>query len=117
MAYHGKLRDEGAAERNPEGGWAGLHCCYSDAATERAVSSGGNACGWTRRRRIVRIEGKGSKSSSVFTGETEMFRQYVDIDGFAEATHARAESDSFLFGETVVTIVYRDYQVQLRPGS
>ena len=66
---------------------------------------------------IVRIEGKGSKSSSVFSGETEMFRQYVDIDGFGEATHARAESDSFLFGETVVTIDYRDYQVQLRPGS
>lgn len=61
---------------------------------------------------IVRIEGKGSKSSSVFTGETKMMRQYVDIDGFGEATHARAESDSFLFGQTVVTIDYKDYRIQ-----
>lgn len=65
---------------------------------------------------IVRIEGKGSKSSSVFTGETEMMRQYVDIDGFGEATHARAESDSFLFGPTVVTIDYTGYQIQGRTG-
>jgi hypothetical protein len=65
---------------------------------------------------IVRIEGKGSKSSSVFTGETEMMRQYVDMDGFGEAVHARATSNSFLFGETVVTIDYRDYQFQLRQG-
>jgi hypothetical protein len=63
---------------------------------------------------IVRIEGKGSKSSSVFSGETEMMRQYVDMDGFGEATHARAESDSFLFGQTVVTVDYRDYQIQRR---
>ena len=40
-----------------------------------------------------------------------MMRQYVDIDGFGEAMHARAESDSFLFGPTVVTIDYRDYQI------
>jgi outer membrane lipoprotein-sorting protein len=65
---------------------------------------------------IVRIEGKGSKSTSVFSGETQMMRQYVDMDGFGEAVHARATSDSFLFGETVVTIDYRDYQIQLRKG-
>jgi hypothetical protein len=33
------------------------------------------------------------------------------------ATHARAVSNSFLLGKTVVTIDYRDYQVQLRPGG
>jgi hypothetical protein len=65
---------------------------------------------------IVRIEGKGSKSSSVFTGETQMMRQYVDIDGFGEAIHARGVSDSFLFGPTVVTIDYKDYQIQGRTG-
>ena len=64
--------------------------------------------------KIVQIEGKGSKSSTVFSGATEMMREYADVDGFAEATHARAESDSFLFGQTVVTIDYRDYQVQAR---
>jgi hypothetical protein len=63
---------------------------------------------------IVRLEGKASKSSSVFTGETEMMRQYVDLDGFGEAIHARAESDSFLFGPTVVTIEYKGYQIQKR---
>jgi hypothetical protein len=36
------------------------------------------------------------------------------VDGFAEATHARATSSSFLFGQTVVTIDYSDYQIQLR---
>jgi outer membrane lipoprotein-sorting protein len=65
--------------------------------------------------KIVRVEGKASKSSSVFTGPTQMTRQYADVEGFAQATHARAQSDSFLFGLTVVTIDYRDYQVQLRP--
>ncbi len=65
---------------------------------------------------IVQIEGKGSKSSSVFSGPTEMTRKYADIDGFAQATHARAEAGSFLFGPTVVTIDYRDYQIQLRTG-
>jgi outer membrane lipoprotein-sorting protein len=65
---------------------------------------------------IVQIEGTATKSSSVFTGTTEMMRQYVDIDGFGEATHARAQSDSFLFGPTVVKIDYQDYQIQLQPG-
>jgi len=31
------------------------------------------------------------------------------------ATRARAESDSMLFGRTILTIDYTDYQVQLRP--
>jgi hypothetical protein len=46
-----------------------------------------------------------------------MMRQYVDIDGYGEATHARAESDSFLFGKTVVTIDYKDYRIQRRTGQ
>jgi hypothetical protein len=62
--------------------------------------------------KIVQIEGKGSKSSTVFSGATEMMRKYANVDGFAEALHARAESDSFLFGQTVVTIDYRDYRIQ-----
>ncbi len=66
--------------------------------------------------KIVRIEGTGSKSSSVFTGATQMMRQYANVEGFAQAIHARAESVSFLFGPTVVTIDYRDYQVEKRSG-
>jgi len=63
---------------------------------------------------IVQIDGEGSKSSSIFTGATRMKRQYADVAGFAQATHARAESDSSLFGPTVVTIDYVDYHMELR---
>jgi len=66
---------------------------------------------------IVEIQGTASASASVFTGPTEMMRQYSNLNGYAMATHARAVSNSFLFGQTVVTIDYRDYQVQLRPGG
>jgi outer membrane lipoprotein-sorting protein len=65
----------------------------------------------------VQIQGTASKSPSVFTGPTQMTRQYAIVAGFAQATHARAVSNSFLFGKTVVTIDYRDYQVQLRPAK
>ncbi len=63
---------------------------------------------------IVRIEGTGSKNSSIFSGPTKMMRQYVPVNGYAQALHARAEADSSLFGRTVVTIDYSDYQVQPR---
>jgi hypothetical protein len=64
---------------------------------------------------IVQLVGFASKSASFLTGPTQMMRQYTNIYGFAEATQARAVSNSFLFGQTVVTIDYRDYQIQLRP--
>lgn len=60
---------------------------------------------------IVRLEGTPSKSPSFFAGAAHMLRQYVKVDGFAEAVHARAESDS-LFGKTVITIDYDGYQIQ-----
>jgi hypothetical protein len=63
---------------------------------------------------IVQLQGIASKIPSLFTGPTQMMRQYTSVSGFAMATHARAESDSSLFGRTVVTIDYRDYQLQLR---
>jgi hypothetical protein len=66
---------------------------------------------------IVQVQGTTSGSSSVFTGPTQVMRQYATIGGYSQATHARAVSNSFLFGETVVTIDYRDYHIQLRrPG-
>jgi hypothetical protein len=64
----------------------------------------------------VKVEGVASRSPSVFAGTTRMARRYVNISGYAMATHARAESNSFLFGRTVVIINYSDYQVQLRPN-
>lgn len=62
---------------------------------------------------IAQVEGIASKSPSAFAGTTHMMRQYVQIDGFPMATHARAESSSFLFGRTVVLIDYSDYHLQL----
>jgi hypothetical protein len=66
---------------------------------------------------IVQLQGTGSKSPSMFTGPTQMFRQYTDLDGYGEATHARAVSNSFIFGKTIVKIDYSDYQIQLRPAQ
>jgi outer membrane lipoprotein-sorting protein len=65
---------------------------------------------------IVRLEGVSSKAPSVFAGVTHMMRQYANVDGFSMATHARAESNTFLYGRTVVTIDYSGYQIELRPG-
>lgn len=63
---------------------------------------------------IVRVEGIASQSPSVFAGTTKMMRDYAEVDGYAMATHARAESNSMIFGRTVVTIDYGDYHLQTR---
>jgi hypothetical protein len=63
---------------------------------------------------IVKLEGVASKSVSVFTGPAQVMRQYAVIDGFAEATHARAVSSSYLFGQTVVSIDYQHYEIKIR---
>jgi hypothetical protein len=65
---------------------------------------------------IVEVDGVASRSPSVFAGTTKMMRRYANISGYAMAAHARAESNSFLFGRTVVVIDYSDYQIQLRPA-
>ena len=64
--------------------------------------------------RLVEVEGVASKSPSVFAGSTKMMRRYATIQGYAMATHARAESSSLLFGRTVVTIDYSEYHFQMR---
>ncbi len=66
---------------------------------------------------IVRLEGVASKAPSIFAGSTHMMRQYANVDGFSMATHARAESTTFLYGKTVVTIDYTGYDIEVRPGS
>jgi hypothetical protein len=63
---------------------------------------------------LVEVEGVASKSPSVFAGTTKMMRRYAETQGYAMATHAHAESSSFLFGRTVVTIDYSDYHFDLR---
>lgn len=42
-------------------------------------------------------------------------RQYANMSGFPQATHVRATSNSFMFGETIVKIDYQDYHIRLRP--
>jgi len=66
---------------------------------------------------LVEMDGIPSKAPSIFAGRTQMMRQYRNMNGFAMATRARAESDSGWFGKTVVTIEYQDYKIDLRPAS
>ena len=66
---------------------------------------------------IVQVQGTPSKSPSILAGTTHMMREYRNIDGYAMATHARAESSSFLFRRTVVLIDYSDYRLVLRTPS
>jgi len=62
---------------------------------------------------IVRLEGTATQSPSIFTGPAQVERRYANVNGFGMATRAKAISDSFLLGRTVVTIDYRDYHIQL----
>jgi hypothetical protein len=66
---------------------------------------------------LVQIDGLSSKSPSAFTGDTHLMRQYALIDGFSMATHARAETNSSLIGNSVITIDYSNYQLQLKQGK
>ena len=62
---------------------------------------------------LVEVEGIASQKPSIFAGTTHMMRRYTNMQGYAMATHARAESKSLLFGRTVVTIDYSDYHFQI----
>ncbi len=66
---------------------------------------------------IVRLEGITARSPSVFSGASQVSRQYTMLDGFPMATHARAVSNSWLVGQTVITIDYTDYAIQLRASK
>jgi hypothetical protein len=63
---------------------------------------------------LVQVDGVASKSPSAFAGTTHAMRQYTNVNGFAMAMHARAESTSMLFGQTVIVIDYSNYHLQLR---
>ena len=63
---------------------------------------------------MIQIQGISTKDPSIFSGPTEMMRQYTKVAGYAQALHSRAVSNTPLFGQTIVTIDYRDYQVQIR---
>jgi hypothetical protein len=69
----------------------------------------------TRDYSIVKIEGHGSKSASWITAPSEVMRVYEPIDSFAMATHAKAVTESDLFGPTTVTVDYTGYQIRQLP--
>jgi outer membrane lipoprotein-sorting protein len=64
---------------------------------------------------IAQVEGIASKRPNPFAGTTHLTRQYANINGYAMATHARAESHSALIGRIVVLIDYSDYHFQMAP--
>jgi hypothetical protein len=70
-----------------------------------------------RDHTLVEVEGIASKSPSIFAGTTHMLRRYTNMQGYAMAIHARAESSGMLFGRTVVTIDYSDYRFDLRTAK
>lgn len=70
----------------------------------------------TRDYTLVEVEGIASQKPSVFAGTTHMMRRYANMQGYAMATHARAESKSFFFGRTLVVIDYSDYHFQISGG-
>ena len=63
---------------------------------------------------IVKLEGITARSPSIFAGASRVLRRYTIIDGFPMATHARAVSNSWLVGQTIIKIDYTDYEIQLR---
>jgi hypothetical protein len=61
---------------------------------------------------IVQLEGTSAKSPSVLTGPSQVFRQYEIIDGFPMATHAKAETKSWVLGQMIIKIDYTDYNIR-----
>lgn len=94
--------------------------CYVLAITPRAEAPNliiGTLWADANDGSLVQIEGVSSKSPSAFAGTTRVMRQYTNVSGFSMAMHARAESNSMLFGQTVIVIDYSNYQLQLRQGK
>ena len=65
---------------------------------------------------IVKVEGVASRRPSILAGRTSMLREYRKVNGYAMATHARAESNSRIIGRTVVTVEYSHYHLDFYPS-
>lgn len=65
---------------------------------------------------IVQLDGTAVKPPSILAGSSHVFRQYSTIDGFPMASHAKAESNSWILGSTTIKIDYTDYQIQAQGG-
>jgi len=111
--YEMKLKPGGPEMRNGRD-------CYAFLVTPKAKAPNlidGTMWVDARDGTLVQIEGVASENPSAFSGTTHMMRQYANINGISMAMHARAESSSFLFGRTVVTIDYSNYNLQLKSSK
>jgi len=111
--YEMKLKPGGVQKLN------GRDCFVLDIKPKEKAPNMVEGTMWVDARdgTLVEIDGVASKDPSAFSGTTHMMRQYANINGYSMAMHARAESDSFFFGRTVVTIDYSNYNLQLKPGN
>jgi hypothetical protein len=66
--------------------------------------------------KIMQLQGTAAKSPYFFLSAANVARQYTNVNGYPMATHARAVSNSSLFGQTVVKIDYSDYNLDLVPA-
>jgi hypothetical protein len=107
--YEMKLRPGGPVPLNGRS-------CYVIAVTARHKAANmidGTMWVDARDGSLVQIDGVATAAASIYSRPARMMRQYANIDGFSMAMHARAESSSFLFGRTVVTVDYSNYHLQL----
>jgi hypothetical protein len=111
--YDMKLKPGGTVNLN------GRSCYAIDVTARRKASNTIDGTLWVDARdgSIVQMDGTATEAPSMFSGPAHMMRQYVNVGGFPMAAHARAESDSALFGQTVVIIDYSNYQLQIRPSK
>jgi hypothetical protein len=111
--YEMKLKPGGRQRLN------GIDCYVLDVTAKEKAPNTIDGALWVDAQTgsIVQLDGIASKSPSAFAGTTHMMRQYMQLQGFPMATHARAESNSMFFGRTVVTIDYSDYKLQLRDAK
>lgn len=117
MVHLRKLPDEAQARCNPDNRRAKLPAISMVPIHKASNMVDGILWVDSSDDSVAEIEGIASKSPSVFAGTTHMMRKYTNMSGFAMATHARAESSSFLWGRTVVIIDYSNYKIQLIPAK
>jgi hypothetical protein len=94
----------------------GRSCEVVDITPKRKAANmiEGTLCADPADGTLVEIDGIASKRPNPLAGTTHMMRQYKNIQGYAMASHARAESDSPIIGRTVVLVDYSDYDLKTR---
>ncbi len=94
----------------------GRFCVVVDIAPRHKAANmiAGTICADPADGTLVEIDGIASKSPNPLAGTTHMMRQYKNIQGYAMAARARAESNSPVIGRTIVLVDYSDYALNTR---